>query len=147
MNPNIANATLNIVQTYGEQRVSFVLANTLHQLSKDGRFSERNKQWGKTIKIPENIRQGVDLNRDYIINSHPAVLNVFIDLIRKEFRDRNLEETLDARVAHITENTKDLKRKVMREPGILLIKSISRRNIFPDETRTVWIRSGRYYSS
>ena len=106
LNPNIANATLNIVQTYGEQRVSFVLANTLHQLSKDGRFSERNKQWGKTIKIPENIRQGVDLNRDYIINSHPAVLNVFIDLIRKEFRDRNLEETLDARVAHITENTK-----------------------------------------
>ena len=27
-------------------------------------------------------------------------------MIRKEFRDRNLEETLDARVAHITENTK-----------------------------------------
>lgn len=106
LNPNTANAVLNIVDIYGEQRVSFVLANTLHQLSKDGRFSERNKQWGKTIEIPENIRQGVDLNRDYIINSHPAVLNVFIDLVRKEFRDRNLEETLETRVAQITANTK-----------------------------------------
>lgn len=106
LNPNTANAVLNIVKIYSEQRVSFVLANTLHQLSKDGRFSERNKQWGQTIEIPENIRQGVDLNRDYIINSHPAVLNVFIDLVRKEFRDRNLEETLGNQAVHITENTK-----------------------------------------
>ena len=105
LNPNIANTILSIVETYGEQRVSFVLANTLHQLSKDGRFSERNKQWGETIEIPENMRQGVDLNRDYVINSHPAVLNVFIDLVRKEFRDRNLEETLGDQVAHITANT------------------------------------------
>lgn len=106
LNPNTANVVLNIVDIYGEQRVSFVLANTLHQLSKDGRFSERNKQWGKTIEIPENIRQGVDLNRDFIINSHPAVINVFIDLVRKEFRDRNLEEALETRVAQITANTK-----------------------------------------
>lgn len=87
------------------------------------------------------------MNRDYIINSHPAVLNVFIDLIRKEFRDRNLEETLDARVAHITENTKGFEAEGHEGTWYTLIKSISRRNIFPDETRTVWIRSGRYYSS
>ena len=49
------------------------------------------------------------MNRDYIINSHPAVLNVFIDLVRKEFRDRNLEEALETRVAQITANTKGFK--------------------------------------
>ena len=91
LNPNGAFA---VIENFGVERVSFVLANTLHQRFKDGRFSDRNKQWGASIKIPENIRQGVDLNKDYIVNSHSAVLNGFIDLVRHEIAARRIEEIL-----------------------------------------------------
>ena len=104
LNPNGAFA---LIEKFGVERVSFVLANTLHQRFKDGRFSDRNKQWGASIKIPENIRQGVDLNKDYIVNSHPAVLNGFIDLVRHEIAARRIEEILGKKRVDITENTED----------------------------------------
>ena len=107
LNSNTANAVLKIVETYGVERVSFVLANTLHQRSADGRFSDRNKQWGASIEIPENIRQGVDLNKDYIVNSHPAVLNGFIDLVRHEIAARRIEGILGKKRVDITENTEN----------------------------------------
>ena len=75
LNPDTA---VSVVEKYGEERVAFVLANTLKQLSHDGRFSDGNKRWADGIDIPENISRGMDLNRDYIVSSHPAVLNGFI---------------------------------------------------------------------
>ena len=49
-------------------------------LSQDGRYSRRNKEWAKTIpnENPETVRCG------YVLNSHPAVLDGFIDLVREE---------------------------------------------------------------
>ena len=46
----------------------------------DGRYSRRNKEWAKTIPNdnPETVRCG------YALNSHPAVLDGFIDLVREE---------------------------------------------------------------
>ena len=44
LNPGAAVA---VVEKYGEERVAFVLANTLKQLSYDGRFSDFNKQWAE----------------------------------------------------------------------------------------------------
>ncbi len=94
------------MKKYGEERVAFVLANTLKQLSHDGRFSDGNKQWADGIDVPENISRGIDLNRDYIVSSHPAVLNGFIDMARNEIRTRKLEEMLGVKNQHITENTR-----------------------------------------
>ena len=102
LNPNGAFA---VIENFGVERVSFVLANTLHQRFKDRRFSDRNKQWGASIKIPENIRQGVDLNKDYIVNSHSAVLNGFIDLVRHEIAARRIEEILGKKRIDIAEKT------------------------------------------
>ena len=47
---------------------------------RDGRYSRRNKEWAKTIpnENPETVRCG------YVLNSHPAVLDGFIDLVREE---------------------------------------------------------------
>lgn len=95
-----------VIEKYGEERVAFVLANTLKQLSYDGRFSDGNKQWADGIDVPENISRGIDLNRDYIVSSHPAVLNGFIDMARNEIRTRKLEEMLGVKNQHITENTR-----------------------------------------
>ena len=103
LNPD---AAVSVVEKYGEERVAFVLANTLKQLSYDGRFSDGNKRWADGIDIPENISRGMDLNRDYIVGSHPAVLNGFIDMARKEIRTRKLEEVLGVKNQHITETTR-----------------------------------------
>ena len=48
----------------------------------------------------------MDLNRDYIVGSHPAVLNGFIDMARKEIRTWKLEEVLGVKNQHITETTR-----------------------------------------
>ena len=103
LNPDVA---VGVIEKYGEERVAFVLANTLKQLSYDGRFSDGNKRWADGIDIPENISRGMDLNRDYIVGSHPAVLNGFIDMARKEIRTRKLEEVLGVKNQHITETTR-----------------------------------------
>lgn len=95
-----------VIEKYGEERVAFVLANTLKQLSYDGRFSDGNKRWADGIDVPENISRGIDLNRDYIVSSNPAVLNGFIDMARNEIRTRKLEEMLGVKNQHITENTR-----------------------------------------
>lgn len=103
LNPDTATG---VIEKYGEERVAFVLANTLRQLSYDGRFSDGNKRWADGIDVPENISRGMDLNRDYIVSSHPAVLNGFIDMARNEIRTRKLEEVLGVKNQHITETTR-----------------------------------------
>ena len=62
------------------ERVAMVLANTVQLQDWDGRYSRRNKEWAKTIPNdnPETVRCG------YALNSHPAVLDGFIDLVRVE---------------------------------------------------------------
>lgn len=67
-------------EIYGMERVAMVLANTVQLQDWDGRYSRRNKEWAKTIPNdnPETVRCG------YALNSHPAVLDGFIDLVRVE---------------------------------------------------------------
>ncbi|MEY8335789.1 DUF3849 domain-containing protein [Lachnospiraceae bacterium 47-T17] len=76
------NVAVGVLEEYGAERVAFILANTIQHLEHDGRFSDGNKLWAKGYVIPENINRGMDLNADYVVNSHPAVLNGFIRLAR-----------------------------------------------------------------
>lgn len=80
LNHDVVNPVL---EEYGTERLSFVLACTLQEKSWDGRFSRANKEWAKNITIPENVIRGVDANLDYVVESHPAVLDGFIDLARE----------------------------------------------------------------
>ena len=67
-----------VIKRFGSERVSYVLANTVTQLSHDGRFSPDNKEWAKSIE-PYAMWE----NRDLIVTSHPAVLNGFINQTRR----------------------------------------------------------------
>lgn len=73
-------AAKGVLQTYGMDRVMLVLANTVQLQDWDGRYSIRNKEWAKTIPNhnSDTVRCG------YVLNSHPAVLDGFIDLVKKE---------------------------------------------------------------
>ena len=81
-----------VLKAYGAQRVTFVLANTVQHLEHDGRFSRDTKEWARGFVIPDNISRGMDLNADYIVDSHPAVLDGFIGLARNEMRKRELQQ-------------------------------------------------------
>ena len=59
-----------------------MLAVSILNKNDDGRFSHENKEWARSV-IPPYISQKE--MREYCVDSHPAVLNGFIDEVRKEY--------------------------------------------------------------
>ena len=85
------NAVDDVLEEYGTERLSFVLACTVQYKETDGRFSRDTKAWAERIPVPENISRGMDLNLDYVVESHPAVLDGFIGLAREKFAELERE--------------------------------------------------------
>ena len=75
-----------VLEEYGYKRTAWVLANTLHALKWDGRFSSANKQWSEHIFIPADLNH----NSNFVIRSHPAVLDGFVDLYREAYQKLGL---------------------------------------------------------
>ena len=75
-----------VLDEYGYKRTAWVLANTLHELKWDGRFSPANKQWAERRYIPQDERH----NAAITVRSHPAVLDGFVDLYRKAYQKLEL---------------------------------------------------------
>ena len=75
-----------VLDKYGYKRTAWVLANTLHELKWDGRFSPANKQWAERRYIPQDERH----NAAITVRSHPAVLDGFVDLYRKAYQKLEL---------------------------------------------------------
>ncbi len=67
-----------VIQEYGFERVSYVLANSVMHKRQDGRFSPENKEWAKVIEPYAMVK-----NADMVVDSHPAVLNGFINQTRR----------------------------------------------------------------
>ena len=73
-----------LFEDFGVDRVQLILASTLQVLEYDGRFSCDNKEWAKSIPIPEDKdSSGFNRNRYLAVNSHPAVLDGFVDQVRE----------------------------------------------------------------
>ena len=77
-------ATGTVLQKYGEERTLYVLANTIQLLRDDGRFSRQNIQWADAIPVPHDTEQDASLRRDFLIRSHPGLINLFTQFTRKE---------------------------------------------------------------
>lgn len=75
-----------VLDEYGYKRTAWVLANTLHELKWDGRFSPANKQWAERRYIPQDERY----NAAITVRSHPAVLDGFVSFYRKAVQALNL---------------------------------------------------------
>ena len=73
------NCLTPVLEVYGYKRTAWVLANTLHELKWDGRFGHANKQWAEHACIPSDISH----NSDFVVRSHPAVLDGFVTFYRK----------------------------------------------------------------
>ena len=84
------NAVDDVLDTYGPERVAMVLAATIQTKSWDGRFSPQNKDWAFTVKMPDSQPEASYDRRDaYAVTSHPAMLDGFINLARKEIQERS----------------------------------------------------------
>lgn len=78
------DAVKPVLKEYGAERLSFILANTLKQEEWDARFSRDNVAWTTEFFNSEDMDYGAEGNVYLSLNSHPAVLNGFIDLFRRE---------------------------------------------------------------
>ena len=104
------DAVPQVIEQFGYTRTLYVMANTVQQKDWDGRFSPANKAWAKTVDIPPNPDGfGGNRNLDFVVDSHPAVLNGFIDLVREEQRSR-----IQAEKAQLSKTS--VREKLKQEP-------------------------------
>ena len=91
-----SDAAKVVLEEYGAERMSYVLANTVRHFSWDNRFSVENRKWAESIPVFEDQDPwGEERNVDFVVNSHPAVLDGFINLLREELKVR---ETISDRI-------------------------------------------------
>ena len=77
-------AVPTVLKQFGPERVSWVLANTVAMKEYDGRFSRSNRDWADSIGVVmDRGTAGSVYNDDYVVSSHPAVLDGYISLARK----------------------------------------------------------------
>ncbi|MCD8004130.1 MAG: DUF3849 domain-containing protein [Oscillospiraceae bacterium] len=96
LNPDTAGP---IVEQFGAERVAHVLAATVRYFDWDGRFSRDNKAWAQSVPFVQDTDSlGMDRSTEYVVESHPAVLDGFIKLARKEFaQEKDKEKSADGK--------------------------------------------------
>lgn len=69
--------------------MAYVLANTVQYANWDGRYSRGNKEWAASV-ISGTIDE--DRRTDFLLISHPAVLDGFVNMFRYELNELGLEQ-------------------------------------------------------
>lgn len=75
------------VDEFGFDRVFHVLANTMQEKSTDGRFSQSNRAWARKHCVPKE-----ECNWAFTVDSHPAVVDGFINQSRKLWQEQGFFE-------------------------------------------------------
>lgn len=79
------DAVSQVAEKFGYERPLYLLALTIRQKDWDGRFSNDNKQWAKTVSVTENPDAwGTDRNCYLAVNSHSGLVDLFTKLTREE---------------------------------------------------------------
>lgn len=81
-----AETAKDIIKNFGFDRVTYVLSATLQNKDYDGRFSRDNKAWAKETFVPEDTVFGQDRRLDFMVQSHPAVLDGVVNQVRREIK-------------------------------------------------------------
>ncbi len=93
-------AVTEVMSAYGKERICYVIANTLQQKSWDGRFSPSNKEWAAQFEIAAAVRPDYDSRGAFVVDSHPAVLDGFTGLLRRECEKPSLYERMEKARSH-----------------------------------------------
>lgn len=76
-----------VIERFGYERVFYVLANTVRQKDFDGRISQDNKAWAKTITVCEDP-DGFGCNRNvyFVVDRpHTGLTDLFLTQVRKAY--------------------------------------------------------------
>ena len=71
-----------LLDDFGEDRVVFMIANTVQYYTYEDWFSKENEKWAGEIDIPENFNRGIDINSRYIIDGDVSILNEVVNELR-----------------------------------------------------------------
>ncbi len=74
-----------VIREYGIERVRYVLSHTVAHKTQEQRISDENKEWAK-----ETAPYSTWETNDMVVNSHPAVLNGFINQARRYIERENI---------------------------------------------------------
>ena len=108
----------NLYALYGEERMNYVLANTVQMSDGDSRYSPGNKAWAKEI----NINNAEDDRRTFYVNSHPAVLDGFITAYRKHVKEFKEQLDKEENKEQMSENTRDYTKITARGDKVVNIE-------------------------
>ena len=103
-----------VVRQYGMERVGYILANTLHHKNYDGRFSHGNKEWAEQVSTPEHNADRMTFRTDLVVDSHPAILDGFVTMFRKELEARKEQEQPFVKQFYVVENLQAAPLKIER---------------------------------
>ena len=81
-------AVKQVMDAFGPDRTSYVLANTVQHKDWDVRISSGNKEWAITIPVIEDKGHFGDRTRDFVVDSHPGLMNMFVSQARKDLKER-----------------------------------------------------------
>lgn len=76
---NLKQAVKELLDDFGEDRVVFMIANTVQYYTYEDCFSKENEKWAGEIDIPENFNRGIDINSRYIIDGDVSILNEVVN--------------------------------------------------------------------
>ena len=77
-------AVSEALNAYGMERTCYVVANSVKRKSWDGRFSHANKEWADQFEIVGTDRPDYESRCQFVVESHPAVFDGFINILRRE---------------------------------------------------------------
>ena len=103
-----------VVRQYGMERVGYILANTLHHKSYDARFSHGNKEWAEQVSTPEHNADRMTFRTDWVVDSHPAILDGFVTMFRKELEAQKKLEQPFVKQFYVVENLQAAPLKIER---------------------------------
>lgn len=76
-----------VVEQFGYDRMFYVLAFTVREKDKDGRISNANKEWARSIPvIEEKSAANQNYNLDFLVDlCNPGLTNIFINIARRDY--------------------------------------------------------------
>ena len=101
-----SDAVKQVVEQFGYDRVFHVLAVTVQQKDWDGRISQDNKAWAKTVPVFENPDAwGTDRNCYLVVNSHPGLTDLFLSQARKAHTQEQQKSSVRDKLKKQSETT------------------------------------------
>lgn len=97
------NCAKSIIDRFGFDRTNFILKCTVRHATMDDRYSDDNKKWASAMRMST-----MNITNDYVLKSHPTLINGFIEQARKEWDNLLLYDS-----SHIDESERDYEGKIL----------------------------------